>query len=209
MELSSPEPSRECMAAGTPRTFATTHWSIVLSAGAPESAQAREALEKLCRTYWYPLYTYIRRRGSNAAEAEDLTQEFFLRLLDKNYLAQVDPRKGRFRSFLLVAVNHFLANEWDKTRAVKRGGRMTFLSWDELSAEQRYLREPGTAFSPEKAFEQRWAMAQLEQVLARLREEFAANGKKVLFDELKIFLTGPKRSVSYAALAAKLGSTEP
>ena len=190
------------------RVFPTTHWSVVLSAGQDGSSAAMEALEKLCRTYWYPLYAYVRRRGQTADEAEDLTQEFFARLLGKNYLAQVDPHKGRFRSFLLVAVNHFLANQRDYVCAVKRGGRIRFIYMDDLSAEARYRQEFATELSPEKLFEQRWAMTLLEQVLARLRTEFTASGKAELFEKLKFNLTGSDKEAPYAVLAAQLGSTE-
>src|SRR5690348_5433564 len=118
--------------------FATTHWSVVLAASVPGDANANPALEQLCRMYWYPVYAYIRRLGHNQDEAEDLVQEFFCRLIEKNFLAQVDPAKGRFRSFLLVAVNHFLANERDRRTAVKRGGRVAFVRWEEIEVENRY-----------------------------------------------------------------------
>jgi RNA polymerase sigma factor (sigma-70 family) len=193
--------------AKVPGLFATTHWSVVLTAGRHALPQAIEALEKLCRTYWYPLYTYVRRRGHDAQDAQDLTQEFFCRLLQRNYLAQADPHKGKFRSFLLVAVNHLLANEWDRAKTIKRGGQVTFLSLDD-AAEQRYLEEPATDLSPERIYEQSWAVALLGKVLARLREECAASGKANQFDDLKRFLTGEKPSVSYAKLAATLDTTE-
>jgi len=188
--------------------FTTTHWSVVLAAADSSAPGAQEALERLCRTYWYPLYAYVRQRGHQAHDAQDLTQEFFLRLLDKHYLAQVDPRKGKFRSFLMAAVSHFLANEWDRANAAKRGGRIAFISFDEASAEERYLLEPATDASPEKLFARRWALAILERVLAHLRDEFAQAGKAQQFDRLKTFLTGEKPSVSYAELAAHLQTSE-
>src|SRR5437870_1594059 len=188
--------------------FATTHWSVVLAARDRGDLRASQSLETLCRVYWYPIYAYVRRCGYDATEAEDLTQEFFFRLLDKNYLAQVDPGKGRFRSFLLVAIKHFLSNERDRARAVKRGGRVTFVSVDEINAEGRYQHEPAMHLSPEKLFEQRWALALLEQVLAKLRGDFAAKGKEALFDELKVYLTGSKKFLTYSEQAARLGMTE-
>jgi len=188
--------------------FATTHWSVVLSAADASAPGAQEALEKLCRIYWYPLYLYVRQRGHEQHDAQDLTQEFFLRLLEKQYLAQVDPCRGKFRSFLIVAVNHFLANQWDRAKAAKRGGRITFVSFDEALAEQRYAIEAATDASPEKTFERRWAVTLLGQVLVRLRDEFAQAGKIQQFESLKIFLSGEKPSVSYAELAARLQTTE-
>jgi RNA polymerase sigma factor (sigma-70 family) len=187
--------------------FSTTHWSVVLAAGQQESLEAADALETLCRTYWYPLYAYIRRRGHEVQDAEDLTQEFFSRLLRKDYLARADPHKGRFRSFLLVAVNHFLANEWDRAKAAKRGGQVTFLSLDD-AAEQRYLEEPATELSPERIYEQSWAVALLGKAFGRLRGECAASGKANRFDQLKVLLIGEELSVTYAELAATLGTTE-
>jgi RNA polymerase sigma-70 factor (ECF subfamily) len=188
--------------------FATTQWSVVLSARQTADPAADRAMEALCRTYWYPIYAYIRHRGHDAIQAEDLTQDFFLRLLDKNYLAQVDPKKGRFRSFLLVAINHFLSNHRDYTRAVKRGGRIAFVALDETNAEGRYTREPATHRSPEKLFEQRWAIALLEQVLSKLRVEFSEKGNTALFEELRTYLTGSNAALPYAAQAARLGKTE-
>jgi RNA polymerase sigma-70 factor (ECF subfamily) len=188
--------------------FTTTHWSVVLAAGQRDAPQATEALEKLCRTYWYPLYAYVRRRGYEVPDAQDLTQEFFHRLLDRDWLAQVDRRKGRFRSFLLVAMKHFLANEWDRAKRFKRGGRVFFQAYREDTYEERFQGDAHLERSPEQLYEQRWALAVLETVLRRLREENAAAGRSVQFGELKVFLTGEKRSVSYAGLARKLATTE-
>jgi RNA polymerase sigma-70 factor (ECF subfamily) len=187
--------------------FATTHWSVVLATADEASSQSTEALEQLCRTYWYPLYAYVRRRGYRPEDAEDLTQEFFLRLLRKNYLANVDPSKGKFRSFLLAAINHFLANEWDRTNAVKRGGRVTFVALDLDSAEQR-LAETSLEHLPEQIFERCWALAFLQKVLGRLRAEVVQAGHGAHFEELKVFLTGDKPPDSYATLAGKLGTNE-
>lgn len=188
--------------------FDTTHWSVVMVAGKDSSAVAREAMEKLCRCYWYPLYAFIRRRGYEAPEAQDLTQSFFARLLEKDYLSAVDRSKGKFRSFLLASLEHFLANEWRRTRALKRGGGAVFVPLDDEAAEHQYLQGPAAGMSPEQCYEQQWATTLLEQVLWRLREEFQAAGKSELFAQIKIFLTGEKRTTSYAELAAKLGTTE-
>jgi DNA-directed RNA polymerase specialized sigma24 family protein len=204
------EPHRDGLPGG-PRpdsVFATTHWSVVLAAQDACSEQAAEALAQLCRTYWYPLYVFIRRRGYDAHDAQDLTQEFFYRLLDRSYLSAVDFRKGRFRSFLLAALDHFLANEWRNARTQRRGGGIALISINDETAESRYLNEPSTNLSPERIFDQRWALALLERVLGRLRNEFADAGKAQLFESLKVFLTGDKRPVPYTVLASETGSKE-
>ena len=176
---------------------------------ATESSRAAEiALENLCRVYWYPLYVYVRRRGYSPHDAQDLTQSFFARLLDKKYLAAVDRTKGKFRSFLLAALEHFLANDWRRSQAQKRGGGAKLISLDDESVEEQYLQLRADGFSAEKVFERQWAATLLEQVLAQLRAEFIAAKKDALFEELKIFLTGEKRTNSYHELAAKLSSTE-
>ena len=190
------------------REFTTTHWTVILSAGRDSSAQASDALAKLCRTYWWPLYAFVRRQGHSPHDGQDLTQAFFARLLEKDYLSAVDRSKGKFRSFLLAALEHFLANEWRNAHAQKRGGQFTFVSTDAETAEGQYLQVPAVNLSPQQLFEQQWAMTLLEQTLARLQEEFIASGKGVLFGDLKIFLTGEKRAASYAELATKLGITE-
>ena len=187
--------------------FTPTHWSLVLLARQGESTVGREALEKLCRKYWYPLYAYVRRQGHGVADAQDLTQEFFARLLGRNFLAGVTPEKGKFRSFLLAALKHFLANEWDRVRAEKRGGGQTFLSWDEPSAEDRYSMEPADVSSPELLFEKRWAWTVLDRALQRLKEEHAAEAKQEQFDQLKVFLASEARPGAYAAAASRLGMT--
>ena len=189
--------------------FTTTHWSVVLAAADQETSEAAAALERLCSTYWYPLYAYVRHRGHSPEDSQDLTQEFFCRLLQKNYLAHLDPRKGKFRSFLLAAINHFLANEWDRARTLKRGGQVTFLSLDEVQAEQRYQGEQLPARSPEEIYERTWAVALLDKVLGRLREETAASGQSTRFEHLKAALMGERPSLPYAELALKLGTTEP
>jgi RNA polymerase sigma-70 factor (ECF subfamily) len=202
-----PASSQETTVAGS-ASFNSTHWSVVLAASHEGSAQCSEALEQLCRAYWYPLYTFVRRRGYQAEEAQDLTQSFFARLLDKNYLRAVDRSKGKFRSFLLAALEHFLANEWRRACARKRGGGAMFISFDDDSAEQQYLQFAAANLSPAEVFEQQWATALLERVLSRLRAEFAAAGKEQPFEDLKIFLTGEKRRESYSELAPKLGTSE-
>ncbi|MEK7675189.1 MAG: sigma-70 family RNA polymerase sigma factor [Verrucomicrobiota bacterium] len=189
-------------------TFATTHWSVVLAAQAAHTPQAAKALEKLCRTYWYPLYAYVRREGSSALDAQDLTQEFFARLLEKNYLGQVAREKGKFRSFLLAALRHFLADQRDRARAVKRGGGADCISLDAQTAEERYRLEPADELNPEKIYERRWAMTLLDQVLRHLEAEFAATGKRPLFEHLKVFLLDEKGVGSYAETAARLEMTE-
>jgi RNA polymerase sigma factor (sigma-70 family) len=186
------------------RQFVTTRWTIVLTAGRTDTAQAQAALEKLCQTYWYPLYAYVRRQGHSPEDAQDLTQEFFARLIAKNYLGDVDRSKGKFRSFLLASLKHFLANEWDKSRAQKRGGGQTIVS---LDAETRYRLEPADVVSADKVFERRWALTLLDEVLKRLRDEYAADGKTKLFEQLKETLTG-ERTIPYAKLGDRLGMTE-
>ena len=186
--------------------FCTTRWSVVLLAGQNDSPQAAEALEKLCRTYWYPLYAYVRRKGHNAEDAQDLTQAFFARLLEKNYLAHANPDKGRFRSFLLTGLNHFLVNEWARARAEKRGGGHVPISLDATTAETWYGREPATDTTPEKIFEKRWALALLEQAAARLGEEHKAEDKARQFEQLKPFLSAEAKVVDYDRVARELGT---
>jgi RNA polymerase sigma-70 factor (ECF subfamily) len=185
--------------------FATTHWSMVVSAGGPCSPEASQSLAALCENYWFPLYAFVRRAGHSAEDAQDLTQEFFVRLLDKHILATADSKKGRFRTFLLTAVKRFLANEYDRFRAKKRGGGQKIVPLESLEA--RYCREPADTLTPERIFDQQWALALLEQVLARLQAEMAADGKAALFDALKGHLTG-SQAAGYAATAAHLGMTE-
>jgi RNA polymerase sigma factor (sigma-70 family) len=187
--------------------FVTTHWSVVLAAGRRDTTRACAALEKLCQTYWYPLYAYVRRRGYSPEDAQDLTQDFFLRLLEHNAVATVAPEKGRFRSFLLASLNHFLADEWDKSRAQKRGGGKVF-SLDFQTAEARLVEHPAAELTPEQAFEHRWAIALLEQVYQQLEQEHREQGKTELFDVLRSTLAGSSRAAPYAELARKLNMTE-
>jgi RNA polymerase sigma factor (sigma-70 family) len=188
--------------------FAGTHWTSVLNAGRSDSTQARSAMERLCQAYWQPIYAFIRREGHGPEDAEDLTQEFFTRLLAKNFLRNVDPTKGRFRSFLLAAVKHFLANEYDKARAQKRGGGVSLIPIERAAAETSYRREPVETVTPDKLFERRWALTLLENVLKLLREEYTSQGKTALFEALKATLTGERSSLPYSELGSKLGMSE-
>ena len=196
-------PSQSRSSGPQPRAFVTTHWSIVLAAGQSNSTQAHAALSKLCQTYWYPLYAYVRQRGHSSHDAQDLTQDFFARLLEKNTLGVVTREKGRFRSFLLTALNHFLADEWRKGQAQKRGGGQ-ILALDLSAAETRFGSEPAETTTPEKVFEQNWALALLNTVFDRLRDEYHADGKSILFETLKFCLTGERSAVPYAQLATQL-----
>jgi RNA polymerase sigma-70 factor (ECF subfamily) len=187
--------------------FCTTHWSVVLAAGRSDSA-ARAALEKLCQTYWYPLYAFVRRQGHSPHDSEDLVQAFFAQCLEKNYLGAADEAKGRFRSFLLIALKRFLANEWDKARTQKRGGGAPPISLDALTAEQRYALEPAEQLSADRLFERRWALTLLDKVISRLREEQVAAGRNATFELLKDTLTEGGRGTPYAELARRLGTSE-
>jgi RNA polymerase sigma factor (sigma-70 family) len=189
--------------------FGQTQWSVVLAAaGKRDHAMAELSLEKLCRVYWLPLYTYIRRQGESPHDAQDLTQEFFARLLEKDFLGSVDQTKGRFRSFLLASLKHFLSNQRDRARAQKRGGRQTILSLDFSDAETSIGFQPADEQTPEKAFEKRWALTLLEQSLARLRKEYIDRGRQEIFEQLKTTLTEGRGGVAYAELSARLGISE-
>ncbi|HEX9047022.1 MAG TPA: RNA polymerase sigma factor [Verrucomicrobiae bacterium] len=187
--------------------FVTTHWSLVLAASG-SGAAASDALATLCQTYWYPLYAYVRRRGHAPEDAQDLVQGFFARLLARNWIDRADRQRGRFRSFLLGAMNHFLADEWDKVRAQKRGGGVTVLPLEFDTAETRFSREPADTTTPEQIFERRWALALLEQVLNQLRDEYAQAGRGELFALLHPSLVGDHSGQSYAEVAERLGTTE-
>lgn len=188
--------------------FVTTKWSVVLAAGRGGTTGARPALEKLCRTYWYPLYAYVRRRGYSPEDAQDLTQAFFAQLLEDRSLAGADPSLGRFRSYLLAAMNHFLTDEWKKARAQKRGGGCQVLSLDWAAAEERFDLEPADDSGPDKIFEKQWALALLAEVLNRLELEYQNEGKADLFAALRQTLMGTRESQPYAELAAALGMNE-
>jgi DNA-directed RNA polymerase specialized sigma24 family protein len=203
-----PGPANDGVAtASHPSAFATTHWSVVLAAGQSESPQAAQALETLCSTYWYPLYAYVRRRGHGHEDAQDLTQAFLLQLLERRSFARVDRGKGRFRSFLLAGLNYFLADAHDHVIAQKRGGGQPTLSFDAQTAEQRYRLEPVDDLSPDKLFERQWALALLDQVLARLEKEFCETGKSGLFQQLRVFLVAGRGEPTYAQVATELGLT--
>jgi RNA polymerase sigma-70 factor (ECF subfamily) len=188
--------------------FALTHWSVVLAAGRSESTHAQAALEQLCTNYWHPIYFFVRRQGHNPADAQDLTQEFFARLLARNDLAAVDRSKGRFRSFLLASLKHFLANEWDKAKAQKRGGGQVPLSINSSVAETSYAVEPVEKLTPDKLYERRWALALLQQVMSQLKAEYSRENKADVFDALKGTLTGEGASGGYAQIAERLATTE-
>ena len=180
----------------------------MLSARDPLSPHADAALETLCRAYWYPLYAYVRRLGHAPADAEDLTQEFFRRLLEKEWLLSADPGKGRFRTFLLVALKRFLANEWKRASRQKRGGAVPLLPLDTEVAEHRYLAEPAAALPADRLFERRWALTLLERTMDRLRAEYGRAGKAAEFQELKRFLTADRSAIAYAQIAGELALTE-
>jgi len=188
--------------------FATTHWSIVLAASGAVSPDADAALAELCRTYWYPLYAFVRRKGQSPQDAQDLTQSFFARLLEKNYVAQADRERGRFRTYLLAALTHFLADEWDKARRLKRGGDREIISFDAASAEERYRLEPIDQLDASKLYERRWVTTLFDKVLARLEQEFRDSGKGDLFDGLKSSLLAEDSGSSYIQLGARLNLTE-
>lgn len=188
------------------RDFRTTHWSLVLEAGTV-TADGRSALETLCRQYWFPLHAFVRRRGFEPAEAEDLTQEFFTRLLASEGFAAASPERGRFRSFLLGSLKNFLANEWDKSRRLKRGGHLEFLDWDALEPEARGRLEPAGPGGDETAFDREWAEALVQGVLARLRIEVEGDSGPERFTELKPFLV-TEAPASYAEAGVRLGLSE-
>ena len=195
-------------ARGNSPVFATTHWSVVLAAGHDSAPGAQEALERLCRAYWYPLYCFVRRQGHPPEDAQDLTQGFFARFLEKHSLDLADSTRGRFRTFLLACLTNYLAEERRYAGRVKRGGDQTLVSWDAQSAEERYRSEPLEQLTPEKAYERKWALALLEQTLARLSQEESAADKARLFAALKDFLWGEKGSASYAQIGAPLEMSE-
>ncbi len=189
-------------------SFTTTHWSVVLAAGEQDTPQASEALETLCRSYWYPLYAYVRRRGYGPEDAQDLTQEFFAQLLRKNYPAQADRGKGKFRSFLLLTLNHFLADAHERAAAGKRGGGQILISLDAEAPEDRYRLEPADDVTPDKLFERRWAQTLLQRALVRLRQEYMSAGKAEIYAVLRAFEPGEQKTLSYAKAADQLGISE-
>jgi RNA polymerase sigma-70 factor (ECF subfamily) len=188
--------------------FATTHWSVVVAAGSPSSPDAQKALESLCQIYWYPLYAYVRRRVANSDEAQDLTQAFFAQLLEKNYVGQAVPERGRFRSFLLTAFKHFLSKQWEKGKAKKRGGGRAAISLDFESGESRYRIEPATHFTAEQWYNKQWALMLLDRTMQQLQREWTDEGKARQFDALNGFLVGDHEAITYAQVAAELNTTE-
>ena len=188
--------------------FATTHWSVVLAAGRPKSATYQQALETLCKTYWFPLYAYLRRNGYDGHRAQDYTQAFFTGLLAKGGLGLVDPKRGKFRSFLLASLKHFVSNERARARAKKRGGDQKVLSLDFENAENQYALEPRDDLSPEKLFERSWALTVLERTMDRLKEESIRTDKQKIFERLKSYLIAEKSSAPYSDAAEELNITE-
>ncbi|MFA9452914.1 MAG: RNA polymerase sigma factor [Candidatus Aminicenantaceae bacterium] len=189
-----------------PRQFATTHWSLVLAAKPNEASRtsAREALEKLCRAYWYPLYAFVRSRGYSAVDAQDLTQAFFARIFETEGLASADREKGRFRSYLLGAMKHFLANEWHRAQTLKRGGREQFIDWEALDPEPRYTGASRWSENPEQLFDREWALETIAGALNALRSEMEKAGKGDLFEALRGSLTGGEE-LPREEIAANLG----
>jgi RNA polymerase sigma-70 factor (ECF subfamily) len=188
--------------------FATTHWSVVLAARDGESTTSRKALERLCCLYWPPIYAFLRREGHRPADAEDLTQAFFAHLFEKSFLAHLQHQEGRFRSFLLTFLKHFLSDQRDKADAQKRGGGKALLSLDQMAEEERSGMEPPGQWTAEQVFERRWAQALMEQAVERLRREYVANGKEPLFELLKDVQPGERGTLTYADIGVRLGLTE-
>lgn len=191
------------------RQFATTHWSIIFLAARDQDAAARDALEELCRAYWYPLYAKVRSQGHSKEDACDLVQAFFERLIENNTLNVADPTRGRFRTFLMSCLQHYLCSEWRRQHAIKRGGRTQVVSIDEVDAEQRYLNEPVDRMTPDKVYERTWALTLLNRAYETLRRQFSAAGRIELFDALWPFFTGgADQNDDYKAVAARLRMTE-
>jgi len=190
------------------RSFATTHWSLVLAAAHDSRPDAQAALATLCETYWYPLYAYVRRLGYKAEDAQDLTQGFFAALLEKQYVKAADRERGRFRSFLLTALKRFLSKEYDRAHAQTRGGKRKPISLDLESGESRYALEPSHDVTPEAIYQRRWALTVLDRVIVRLRQAYADAGKEKVFDGVKAFLTGETGAPPYEQVARELGMSE-
>jgi RNA polymerase sigma factor (sigma-70 family) len=188
--------------------FATTRWSLVLAAGRHSNPRSADALASLCEMYWYPVYALVRHQGLHADEAADITQEFFARVLQKNYFQDADPARGRFRAFLSVAVRHFLSNQRDRERALKRGGDRPPISLEVETAEGRYQLEPRDGLTPEKLFDRRWAMILLDRALGHVRDEYTKSGRSDLFGHLHGVLTGDAGGVPYSEIARTTGMSE-
>jgi len=188
--------------------FATTHWSLVLDAGRRSAPEAEAALEMLCRAYWFPLYAFARRRGYSPDDAADLTQEFFSRLIEKSFLESADPERGRFRTFLLTIFQRFLAKEFDRSQAIKRGGGLTQFPIDFEDGEMRYADSLTDEQTPERIFERQWALTMLQRVVDQLRTEYLSKGKIELFEQCRSFLVGSRATIASAETASKLNMTE-
>jgi RNA polymerase sigma factor (sigma-70 family) len=200
--------SKDAHSDDAPRAFPNTRWSVVLTAAGSDTTRAQAALEKLCQTYWYPLYAYVRRRGHSPPDAQDLTQAFFARLLERHWVDEADRDRGRFRTFLLTALSRFLSNEWDKQRRQKRGGDVVHVPVQLDTAETRYGHEPADNSTPEQCYERRWALTLLDSVLRRLRADYEGQGKQELFTALGGTLVGSRDALPYAALAKQLATSE-
>jgi RNA polymerase sigma factor (sigma-70 family) len=190
------------------RGFATTRWTLVVAAGRDAAPGSREALSELCELYWPPLYSYARRQGNSVEQAQDLTQAFFARFLEKHDVQTADPKRGKFRSFLLTSFKHFLANEYDRERAKKRGGSHVLIALDVETAEARYAAEQPGTLTPEELFEREWALGVVDRAMAALGADLIASGKAATFHELRGLLMGEKEEGGYAKIAQALGSTE-
>jgi len=201
-------PDQHESAASPPSLFATTRWSVVMAARDKASPESEEALQTLCKGYWHPLYAFVRRLGNSPHDAQDLTQEFFARLLQKDWLGAVERERGRFRTFLIMAVKRFLANEWDKNRAARRGGGQMPVPLDTEFAEERYLADPGAALSADHLYERRWALTLLDQAMTRLRAEYESDGRGGDFVRLKEYLTAERGAIPYAEIAQQIGASE-
>src|SRR5262245_40271372 len=197
MRLSEPEQEVEPVA---PRIFATTHWSVVLAAGQGSSEPSRRALETLCETYWYPIYSYVRRKGHGPDDAQELTQEFFAQLIAKQHVRLADRNKGKFRSFLLATLHFFLAREWCRAHRQRRGGQYKFVSLDQQMPEGRHPFEPADGDNPERHFQRQWALTVLKQTMNALARECAKAGKANLFHEVKQLVSGERDGASYAVI---------
>lgn len=191
-----------------PDQFATTRWSVVVSAGHESSPDSQQALAILCELYWIPLYGYVRRRVGSVAEANDVTQAFFAELLEKNFVGDADPRRGKFRAFLLTSLKHFLSKRWASQKALKRGGGQTLISLDFGFADSQIRIEPTSGLTPEQIYDRDWAFALLQRILHRLKEEFTAVGKSQQYDLLKPFLVGDHGGLTWADVAVRLNMSE-
>jgi RNA polymerase sigma-70 factor (ECF subfamily) len=196
------------IAPGGPQQFATTHWSLVLQAADSQAPAAAAALEQLCGAYWYPLYAFVRRSGHGPEEARDLTQEFFARLLQKKWIAEADPQRGRFRTFMVTALKHFLANEWHRSNALKRGGGREIIPLDGLEPEQHYALEPQDGATPESIYQRQWALTLVGRAQERLRQEMVAAGERERFEALEPTLAGERTTENYASLAEQFKVSE-